>query len=412
MSPYVLWFVSYLSLFMSLFWINVMFLRVPERREFKKLPFVSMLIPARNEENNIRSCIDSIINSGYDKTKLRVIVIDDESRDRTGDIVRSLIREYQECDIKLIRRVKKYNEFTKAPALNVGLKYVKGDYVGCIDADSTIEKGSLQNVTSLFEGDEVGAVISNIKVNRTKSIWEKVQRLEYIFATFIRSLMSKIDTLHVTPGALSVYRTDVLKKVGGFDEKNITEDLEVAMNIRYHGYKVKIALDSISYTNVPETFRKLWRQRVRWFRGFIYNTRKYKGMLMNKKYGLLGTFQYPINILTIACILLTFSFTAYEFFKLLYRSLVKLSLVKLGAFNFYMFRLQDLILLFNFKLFFPMIASLVLAFYIYFKAHKVTKERWKHPSALIVYLTVFPILRSLHWVIAFIMEVIGIRGKW
>ena len=86
MSPYVLWFVSYLSLFMSLFWINVMFLRVPERREFKKLPFVSMLIPARNEENNIRSCIDSIINSGYDKTKLRVIVIDDESRDRTGDI--------------------------------------------------------------------------------------------------------------------------------------------------------------------------------------------------------------------------------------------------------------------------------------------------------------------------------------
>ena len=108
----------------------------------------------------------------------------------------------------------------------------------------------------------------------------------YLFAQLVRELMSKIDTLHVTPGALSLYRLDLIKRLGGFDENSLTEDYEIAMRLRYHGYTIKMAIKSISYTAVPDTFRGLWKQRVRWFRGFIETAVKYKKMFGNKVYEL------------------------------------------------------------------------------------------------------------------------------
>ena len=124
----------------------------------------------------------------------------------------------------------------QAPAI----KIAKGSLFACVDADSIVEKNSLRLMLPHFLDSKVGAVISAIKINKPKNIYEKVQRLEYIIAVLIRKLMESINTLSMTPGVLSVYKTDVLRKVGGFDSGNITEDYEIAMRLKYHKYKILI----------------------------------------------------------------------------------------------------------------------------------------------------------------------------
>src|SRR3989344_4247873 len=95
-------------------------------------------------------------------------------------------------------------------------------------------------IQNYLDYKSTGAVITLIKVKRPGNIYEKVQHLEYIFSAFSRKLMSNVNTLFITPGVLTVFRSDVVKKLGGFDEGNLTEDLEIAMKLRYNGYQIII----------------------------------------------------------------------------------------------------------------------------------------------------------------------------
>ena len=154
--------------------------------------------------------MDSLKNLDYDKRKLEIIVINDGSTDNTRKIVEKFIKDNPILNVLLVNREK--NSGKKAVALNEGLKHVNCEYVGCVDSDSTVDKNSLKNILPMFEKD-VGSVISVIRVGNPTNIYGKIQRLEYIISNFVRRLMSKIDTLHVTPGALSIYRYDVLEKL-------------------------------------------------------------------------------------------------------------------------------------------------------------------------------------------------------
>ena len=231
--------------------------------------------------------MDAVMAVDYPKEKLEIIIVNHGSTDKTADIAKQLIAHYSSYKILLVHKKRQEGEM-KAHAFNAGLACAKGEFIACVDADTLVMRNCLQEMVAYFEDEKVGAVISTIKVQHPKNIYEKIQHLEYIFATFTRSLMSKIDTLHVTPGALSIYRKILFDKYGGFDENNVTEDLEMAMRLRYHHYTIKLAQNSITYTKVPDSFHSLWSQRVRWFRGFIYNSLKYRKMVFNKKYDLIN----------------------------------------------------------------------------------------------------------------------------
>ena len=405
MNEVFLWISSFFALVISLFWLQVMFLNEEKTKITIKFPSVSILIPAYNEEKTITKTIKSVLNLDYPKDKLEIIVINDSSTDNTANMVKKF------KEVKLIYN--KHRGAGKASALNTGLKYANGELFAVIDADSEIEKYSLKNLISYFEDNKTGSVISSIKIRNPKNIYHHIQRLEYILATFIRKLMSKIDTLHITPGVLSVYRTRLIKKLGGFDEKNITEDLEIALRLRANNYSVKMSPDSITYTRIPSDFKELWHQRIRWFRGFIHNNLKYKKMFMNKKYGAMGRFQLPLNILTFFTIVILFVFISYEVFTNLYESIFNVILLK----NNYLYSiefppLKQLLLSMNVKLIFPLIISFFLSFYLLKKAHKSTGEKFIFNPALLVYFTAYPLLRTLHWMTAFYKEIIRSRRKW
>jgi len=407
MRELLLWISSFIALIISIFWIQVIYFKEEKRNIRNDLPNVSILIPAHNEEKTIAKTINSVLNLNYPKDKLQIIVINDSSTDHTEKVVKKF------KDVKLIYN--KHRGVGKASALNQGLKCVTNEYIAVVDADSEIDKESLRKLTTYFDDEKVGAVISSIKIKNINNTYHHIQRIEYILATFLRKLMSKIDTLHITPGVLSVYRTKLIKKFNGFDENNITEDLEIALRLRANNYSVKMSYDSITYTNVPSTFKELWDQRIRWFRGFIYNNNKYKKMFMNKKYGLMGKFQFPLNVISFLTIILLFILISYEIIINLYELIFKIILLKSNIFYSFDFKfpsLHEILINTNARLLFPLFISFLLSFYILKKAHKSMNEKLIFNPALFIYFTIYPLLRTAHWITAFYKEVIKTKRKW
>src|SRR3989344_1246136 len=329
MIEYYIWIIAFITIYVSIFWISIMFIENTENAELKKYPLVSLIIPVLNEEKSIKNTVDSLLNLNYPKNKFEVIIVDDGSTDNTKEIVGS----YKDKRVRLI--LNEHKGIGKASALNNGILNAKGEIVGCVDADCYVNTDSLMNMVGHFKSDEVGAVITSVKVLNPRSFFEKMQRIEYILTSFIRRLMSYVGTLQVTPGALSLYKKKVIKKIGYFDENNLTEDYEIALRLINNRYKVVMESSIDTHTYVPENLKDLWKQRVRWFRGFILNNMKYKHMFMNKKYGLTGTFQTPINFFSLFVVFISLVLLGYHLFKWLYNLITRILILEWDIFDLF-----------------------------------------------------------------------------
>ena len=299
--------------------------------------------------------------------------------------------------------------------MNTGLKIAKGEYFGVFDADSVASKDALKLMLPYFSDKTIGAVISPIKVADPKTTIEKIQRIEYIFSSFIRKLMSNIGTLHITHGVLSLFQTGVLRKLGGFDDKfnrNLTEDYEMAMRLRKNHYQILLCEENVNFTKVPDNLRTLWFQRVRWFRGFIVNGIKYKSMIMNKRHGLLGRFQIPLELLTLIIVFTSFGFMGYQIFRRLYNFAVKVFLLKMEIFYIDIPSLKNFILQINFNLFFPFVVTLMAGLYLYIIAHRYVNEKWQFHLVSFIYLFLYPMIRSMQWIHALVLELMGAKERW
>ena len=407
MIEYYIWIIAFITIYVSIFWISIMFIENTENAELKKYPLVSLIIPVLNEEKSIKNTVDSLLNLNYPKNKFEVIIVDDGSTDNTKEIVGS----YKDKRVRLI--LNEHKGIGKASALNNGILNAKGEIVGCVDADCYVNTDSLMNMIGHFKSDEVGAVITSVKVLNPRSFFEKMQRIEYILTSFIRRLMSYVGTLQVTPGALSLYKKSVIDKVGYFDENNLTEDYEIALRLINNHYRVVMESSIDTYTYVPENMKDLWTQRVRWFRGFILNNLKYKHMFMNRKYGLSGTFQTPINFFSLFVVFASLILLGYQVFKWVYHFITRLLILEWDIFNLLKFpTIKELILNINLKIAFPVVVAFLFGLYIYYKAHQYTKEKIRFPIAIFIYLFIYPFLRTAQWLTALVAETFNLRRKW
>ena len=249
----------------------------------KNLPFLSVIIPAYNEEKTIEKTITAIKNSNYPNKKLEIIVVNDGSTDNTLNILKN---------IKKIKIISKPNT-GKADSMNQGIKQAKGEFIAIVDADSYIEKNAFLNMMDYFKDEKVGAVTGAILVRKQGKLIERLQAIEYTIIAWTRKLMEFIGSVFATPGPLSIYRKKVLKEIGGFDTKAWTEDIDITWNILKHGYKTKMCLSARTYTTVPNSLKKWWKQRNRWNAGGLQVVNKYKDTFLRKKYGQLGYFIWP-----------------------------------------------------------------------------------------------------------------------
>ena len=285
----------FLLLFLSLFWLLV--LLSPEKNDIKKKltrhPLFSVIVPAYNEEESIHKTLVSLCNVAYPQEKMEIIVVNDGSTDNTKNIVEEFIREHPTRNIMLINQENK----GKGKAMNKGLEKAAGEFFACLDADSFVAQNALEVMLPLFEDDiKIAAVCPLLKVKKPSNVLQKVQWFEYIINMFYRFLNAKLHCIHVTPGPFSVYRTDVIQEMGGYDEETITEDLEIAIRLQKHHYRIVQTFDTIVETESPTTWKTLFRQRVRWYKGSVDNTIRYKKLLFNKQYGDFGMLRMPTII--------------------------------------------------------------------------------------------------------------------
>jgi len=285
--------IAFFSLFTVIFFILLLIRyrrevnKVPARTNWK--PVVSVIIPAYNEEAGIAQTINSVLTLDYPREKLDIILVDDGSSDRTFEIAKG----YENDGVRVFTK----KNGGKGAALNFGIARARGELIATMDADSALMPNALDELLPLFD-EEVMAVTPAVKVKPENKLIVELQRIEYLMILFSRKLLSFIDSVPVTPGPFSIFRAEVFRKVGGFDEKNLVEDQEICLRIQAANYRVRSSMSGIVLTQVPDNLPDLLKQRIRWQRGGLRNYWKYR-FLIRPEYGDFGMYFVPLNFLSI-----------------------------------------------------------------------------------------------------------------
>jgi len=248
---------------------------------------VSVLIPAWNEEVGIIKTINSVLVSQYNDVE--IVVVNDGSTDNTDKLVSDFVDDFNENKRKSAKFSAKSIQYLsienggKARALNKALAVANGEIIITIDADCLMDRMAISNTLKRFGNAKVGAVCGNVVVGNRKKSVELMQQLEYLYGFFFKRADSVFNSVYIIGGAAAAYRKSVLDEVGGFDEKIVTEDIEMSMRILSHGYKTRYAADAVTYTEGPSKWRCLFNQRLRWRFGRFQTFIKYKQLFFSAK---------------------------------------------------------------------------------------------------------------------------------
>tara|TARA_Y100000310_G_scaffold343799_1_gene453094 strand:+ start:6233 stop:7465 length:1233 start_codon:yes stop_codon:yes gene_type:complete len=395
--------ISFFGLFTSIFF----FLTLIENKQnldspkHKRLPRVSVIVPAYNEEKTITKTISSLLNLDYPKDKLEIIVVDDGSTDDTYKVAERF------GEIKLFR---KDNE-GKGATLNFGLDRCSGELVGALDADSFVDKDALRNMVGFFEDNEIMAVTPSLKAYKPRRVLEKVQYIEYMIGIFLRKVFAFMGAIHVTPGPFTIYRKEFFDKYGGYDDANLTEDIEIALRIQSHRFRIENAIDANVYTVMPYKFKELLKQRLRWYLGFINNTLDYKH-LFSSRYGNLGIFILPVSFVSVALVIVSLFYFIYQFItRTVMQNYFNLSSIDFDILrilspnlDLFYFDLSALALL--------SLATLVVGIIMIYTARRISKDSSEIKFSYIFYLLAYWFLFGLWWITAFVYKILGRKVQW
>jgi biofilm PGA synthesis N-glycosyltransferase PgaC len=280
---------------------------------------VSVLVPAYNEEDAIEGTIRAVFNLDYPNL-LEVIAINDGSKDKTLEILKKLRKEFPKLKI-----LDKKNS-GKADSMNQALKIAKGELIAVVDSDSFPRKDALVKSVGYFDDKKIGIVTVPILARNKSSFFEKLQAIDWVVVAFTRKLMEKIDSIFVTPGPLAIYRREAILSTGGFDPKNMTEDIEMTWHVLKNGWKIRMCLDTEATTLDPTKFKPWFKQRQRWVMGGMQTMWKYRKEFMRK--GMLGMFILPFFILSAFLAFFGFIIFAYLLTKNFFKELL---LIKLSS---------------------------------------------------------------------------------
>jgi len=409
MLVWLAWILVGSSLFMVTFYMNV-YRNMPVEEELaeselEEEPPVSILMPAYNEENVVERAIESALSVDYDN--LSVVFVDDGSTDKTLEKARKYSgRE----EIKIIEHSQNQG---KGKALNTALENAESEYTIVQDADSEIEGDVIRKGVNKLNADkDTGAVMTSIRPLEAETFVQKMQIIEYTLANFYRNLMSHIKILDMAPGAYSMYRTSHIKELGGFDEENLTEDLELAWRIKKDGKSIEMAFHESAKTEFPRTFKALYGQRVRWARGFISNAYEKRDMFFNDDYGWFGKFQLPSQLILPIFSVIGFWMIAAGLWEGLRAVLIDIwatgfSLPGFGELDLYRTALN-----FPAVIYVPLIAGVSFSALELKVAYSESDTKFRDALPLLIYFGTFFMVKGIFWMAAILKELGRSEEVW
>lgn len=230
-----------------------------------ELPYISVLVPMHNEEKVLCDTLESLLRCDYDRERMEIIPINDNSTDATPRLLDEYHKRYP-----FIRPLHRNSEVRGKPAaLNDAMEMAKGDIIIVFDADYRPSKKMLQRLAIAFNNPQIGAVMGRVvPYNSNKNLLTKLLDLE-------RSGGYQADqqaryNLKLIPqygGTVGGFRKKVVQEAGGFNVRVLAEDTELTYRLYTKGYKVIYANDAECYEESPETWKVRGRQVRRWSRG-------------------------------------------------------------------------------------------------------------------------------------------------
>jgi cellulose synthase/poly-beta-1,6-N-acetylglucosamine synthase-like glycosyltransferase len=233
-------------------------------------PAVSLVVPAHNEEDVIEGSLRRFLSLGYPRDRLRVIVVDDGSTDRTGEICDRVARRNRRLTV--VHVPPGAGGKGKAVALNRALARCEGELVAVYDADTRPRPDALRRLVRAVRGEDcAGAVGRLLKVPRGRSLLNRLCGLEWTtFQWTFQAGRSRLAGVTLLPGTNYVIHTSVLRALGGWDPRALTEDLELSVRLYNAGYRVAFAPDAVAEEHDPVRLAVWMRQRTRWALGNFY----------------------------------------------------------------------------------------------------------------------------------------------
>ena len=287
-----------------IFFITLKRRQIPREQSYFRVhdKKVSILIPAHNEEFCIRKSIEASLATFYPNKE--IIVIDDNSTDATY----SIAKEY--ADKNLIKLIYRKTGGSKADALNHGYLYASGEIIITTDADSMMEKHSIERMVRKFDDDDVMAVSGNVIAiagdDGINNVLTELQKYEYkITFEISRVFSSLLGTLLLASGAFSAFKRDAINWEGRFCKETLGEDFDKSIKVnKMYGKKIAHAQEAIAYTHCPATLGELMKQRNRWASGQITTILHHRSVFFSSRYRFL--FRLALLDMVFSGILLNF----------------------------------------------------------------------------------------------------------
>lgn len=229
------------------------------------VPRVSVIVPAWNEAVGLPETVRSILASEY--RNIEIVVVNDGSTDESDALMRRLVTKHRRAaknDRKIALKYFFKENGGKGRALNYGIERASGDIIITLDADCTLTPGTIGNFVRPFADPKIMAAVGNVKIGDMSTILGTLQYLEFLFSFYFKKADSLMNTIYIIGGAAGAFRREVFERVGSFDSRNITEDIDLSVRIQAAGMRIAYVDDAVVYTEGASTFAGLKQQRLRW----------------------------------------------------------------------------------------------------------------------------------------------------
>ncbi len=255
-------------------------LKSPQTKNENYKPFVSIMVPAHNEESVICNTIETILNLDY--PNFEIIAIDDRSSDNTASVLKDLEKKYPNKVIAFIRPKDAFPG--KSAVLNDALEFAKGEAILVFDADATMEPNFLTNLVYELEPKDVGAVQARKVVrNKDVNLLTRCQNNEMTMDTYLQVSRDSVKGAVELRGNGELIKRTALEDIGGWNNYTITDDLDMSTRLHIKGWDVRFCHDTVVYEEGIMYLFPLYRQRRRWLEGTIRRYLEYFWDILTSK---------------------------------------------------------------------------------------------------------------------------------